>query len=322
MESTAPGAALERPGPAYGSVLLGDPPSFDEDDANPHCCVKPQGCSCRAVACGDRGVSCDMGRRPLVRRRWRCGSPFPVCQGMPPPAPRPPRSPRQSRLRSRTPVVPSCPVNVPKVSRGCRPAVFDAHAAGAYGPAHGASVDSPPSPEMRQRGQSVPAGASPRTSPECVTIPEAALGRRQPQATAAAPVPDSRRLSGCPVWPRWLPTHRPRAAPNGVSVPLAPRRHQNRMFSSLAAAALHADLAPRHYRIAAMVFTPRSGPATLCDTPGSDGARRLAPSAHGRREPAGTPEAARRAAVRNDRSAPVRARHPGRRTSCLRRRCR
>ena len=38
-ESAAPGAALERPGPAYGSVLLGDPPSFDEDDANPHCCV-------------------------------------------------------------------------------------------------------------------------------------------------------------------------------------------------------------------------------------------------------------------------------------------
>ena len=35
---------------------------------------------------------------------------------------------------------------------------------------------------------------------------------------------------------------------NGVSVPLAPRWHQNRMFSSLTAAALHADLAPRHYR--------------------------------------------------------------------------
>ena len=31
-------------------------------------------CSCRAVACGDRGVSdSDMGRRPLVRRRWRHG---------------------------------------------------------------------------------------------------------------------------------------------------------------------------------------------------------------------------------------------------------
>ena len=38
---------------------------------------------------------------------------------------------------------------------------------------------------------------------------------------------------------------------NGVSVPPAPRWHQNRMFSSLAAAALHADLAPRHYRTSA-----------------------------------------------------------------------
>ena len=93
---------VKRPGPAFGLVLLGDPPSFDEDDANPHCCVKPQRCSCRAVACGDRGVSFDMGRRPLVRRRWRHGSPFPACQGMPPPIPRPPRSPRQFQLRSRT----------------------------------------------------------------------------------------------------------------------------------------------------------------------------------------------------------------------------
>ena len=39
---------------------------------------------------------------------------------------------------------------------------------------------------------------------------------------------------------------------SGVSVPLAPRRHQKRMFSSLAAAALHPDLAPRHYRIFAV----------------------------------------------------------------------
>ena len=106
---------VKRPGPAFGLVLLGDPPSFDEDDANPHCCVKPQRCSCRAVACGDRGVSFDMGRRPLVRRRWRHGSPFPACQGMPPPIPRPPRSPRQFQLRSRTLL---CPVVLRDFSEG------------------------------------------------------------------------------------------------------------------------------------------------------------------------------------------------------------
>ena len=53
-------APRQRPGPAFGLVLLGDPPSL-KDVSDPHGCVKPQRCSCRAVACGDRGVSCDMG---------------------------------------------------------------------------------------------------------------------------------------------------------------------------------------------------------------------------------------------------------------------
>ena len=34
-------APRQRPGPAYGLVLLGDPPSFDEDVSDPHFCVKP-----------------------------------------------------------------------------------------------------------------------------------------------------------------------------------------------------------------------------------------------------------------------------------------
>ena len=35
----------------------------------PACLRDALRCSCLAVACGDPGVSCDMGRRPLVRRR-------------------------------------------------------------------------------------------------------------------------------------------------------------------------------------------------------------------------------------------------------------
>ena len=35
-------APRQQPGPAFGLVLLGDPPSFNEDDPDPHCCVKPQ----------------------------------------------------------------------------------------------------------------------------------------------------------------------------------------------------------------------------------------------------------------------------------------
>ena len=220
----------------------------------------PKRCSCRAVACGDRGVSCDMGRRPLVRRRWRHGSPFPACQGMPPPVPRAPRSPRQFRLRSRTPVVPSCPASFPKVSRSCRPAVFDAHAAGAYGPAHGASVDSPPSPEMRRRGQSVPdTGASPRRLRNAVASRKRHLGvvsrklrlPRPRRIPADCPVARSGRDGSRPTAPG-----RPQTAGN---IHLAPRRHQKRMFSSLAAIALQRRLAPRHYRFAAAATASATG---------------------------------------------------------------
>ena len=61
-----------------------------------------------------------MGRRPLVRRRWRRGSAIPPPrQGMPPSPPRPPRSPRQSRLRCRTP---SLSPRAPRTSQRSREA--------------------------------------------------------------------------------------------------------------------------------------------------------------------------------------------------------
>ena len=154
-------APRQRPGPAFGLVLLGDPPPFDEDDANPHCCVKPERCSCRAVACGDRGVSCDMGRRPLVRRRRHRGSPSPARQGMPPPAPRPPRSPRQFGPRSRTllgPVVPREPSGGLARLPHCRVRMsLTAVPVTAW---H-IRPDSPLPPGMRRHGASVPTGASP-----------------------------------------------------------------------------------------------------------------------------------------------------------------
>ena len=40
-ESTAPGTASAARAGVSRLVLLGDPPSFDEDDSDPHCCVKP-----------------------------------------------------------------------------------------------------------------------------------------------------------------------------------------------------------------------------------------------------------------------------------------
>ena len=38
-ESTAPGAASAARAGVSRLVLLGDPPSFDEDDPDPHVCV-------------------------------------------------------------------------------------------------------------------------------------------------------------------------------------------------------------------------------------------------------------------------------------------
>ena len=187
-----------------------------------------------------------MGRRPFVRRRWRHGSPFPVCQGMPPPAPRPPRSPRQFRLRSRTPVVPSCPASRQMVSRSCRPAVSDAPCCPSKS---GTSFSIRP---RRLKCGNVANPCQPVHLPGPV---QNALPFRKRHLDV-----DSRKLrlprpcripAGCPV-ARSVEVASDHTAiqrrQNGVSVPLAPRRHQNRMFSSLAVAALHADLAPRHYR--------------------------------------------------------------------------
>ena len=229
--------------------MLGDPPSLDEDDANPHCCVKPQRCSCRAVACGDRGVSFDMGRRPLVRRRWRHGSPFPACQGMPPLIPRPPRSPRQFRLRSRTLL---CPVVPRERSEGftrlphCRVGCYMLPVKGRHIP-----LDSPPLPFGRV-AYPCRRGASPPVIRDTCALRVAwhlGCGCRKLRLPRPCRIP-----AGCPV-SRSVGVASNHTAiqrrQNGVSVPLAPRWHQNRMFSSLAAAALHADLASRHYRMSA-----------------------------------------------------------------------
>ena len=268
-------APRQRPGPAYGSVLLGDPPSFDEDDSDPHCCVKPQRCSCRAVACGDRGVSCDMGRRPLIRRRWRHGSPFPVCQGMPPPAPRPPRSPRQFRLRSRTllgPVVPRersegftrlphCRVWMSLTAVPCRP---------------GASVS------IRPRRLKCGDMAHPC---QRVHLPmrSAILEHRASRGTwtSAAASYGCRARAGLPPAVcrpvcRASPPDNVAAGPqiDGVRLHPAPGRHQKRMFSSLAAAGRNADLAPRHYRDPARHCVQAASQARRsATTAGSDGAR-------------------------------------------------
>ena len=192
-------APRQRPGPASGLVLLGDPPSFDEDDSDPHVCVMP--CDAVAVPSLAATAAClsTWAGGLLFGADSAAGLGFQPHAGDTSPAPRPPRSPRQPRLRSRTSLVPSCPASRQKVSRSRRPAVFDAHAAGAYRPAHGASGRF--APVARKSAWRIRAQCrciSPAT-PECRNIPEVAPRRRQPSAMIAPPTPDSRRLSGFPV---------------------------------------------------------------------------------------------------------------------------
>ena len=177
------------------------------------------------------------------------------------PASRPPRSPRQSRLRSRTllgPVVPRersegftrlphCRVQMSLTAVLCRP---------------GASVSirpcrlkcgdmAHPCRRVHLPMRSAILGIAGRVAPR----------RRQPQATAAAPVPDFHRPS---------PPDNVAAGPqiDGVRLHPAPRRHQKRMFSSLAAAGRNADLAPRHYRIPAFGWHAAAAPRRSATTAG------------------------------------------------------
>ncbi len=72
-ESGAPGAAsAARAGVRFS--FAGRSPDLRRGRSGPALLRAAPRCSCGAVTCGDRGVSRDMGRRPLVRRRWRPGA--------------------------------------------------------------------------------------------------------------------------------------------------------------------------------------------------------------------------------------------------------
>ena len=238
------------PGPAYGLVLLGDPPSFDEDDSDPHVCVMP----CDAVAVPSLAVTCGVSHSTVAAGLLFGADGVGVTvsnrtTGMPPWSPRPPRSPRQSRLRSRTSLVPSCPASRQMVSRSRRTAVF-----GCSMPPvkkQRILVDSPPPPFGRV-AHPCRRGASPHAIRD--TCASELRGTSASAATsydcpANAGFPPAVRSPGLSEWP---PTPPPQGGSiDGFRIAPAPKRHHRRVFSSLAAAALHADLAPRHYRISA-----------------------------------------------------------------------
>ena len=212
---------VSGPGRRAWLVLLGDPTSL-KDVSDPHCCAWPQRCSClcrrlrrpRRVLRHGPAASCSAAMAPTARFQ------SPDVLGCLPG--------HRDRLARRDSIgLDQGPLLGPVVPRGAsegpakrRPAALDGRAAGAYGPARGASVDPPLTPGMRPHGEPVPAGCIPPCDRRCSRHRDrVAPGRRHPQAMAAAPLPDSRRLSGSPRSDRrWLPTHRLLAAPGRCGV--------------------------------------------------------------------------------------------------------
>ena len=138
-------------------------------------------------------LPCRRLRRPAARRsrRWppvscsatmaswfRCS--LHRTTGMPPWSPRPPRSPRQFRLRSRTSRVPSCPASRQKVSRGRRlPRVWMSLLSGFLTTAWCILSIRPRRLSAGWRVRAQCRRISPAT-PECASIPETAPRRRRP----------------------------------------------------------------------------------------------------------------------------------------------
>ena len=278
-------APRQRPGPAYGLVLLGDPPSFDEDDSDPHCCVMPLDAvalpsRAATAACRTRhgptascsapmasrlrclvtvyGPGCLPGHRDCLKRHDSLG--FDAGRLLCPVVPREP-----SERLARPP-----------------PAVSDVHVArdrahGASGSIRSRRVDRA---AWRIRAH---AGASPAASPPYSRIAQLRFGTwasasasyvcRAP--TGFPPACWSPSLSG------WLPTTPPWGGSHmAATIAPAPKRHQRNLLITLAATALKADLAPRHYRIAPPGDKPPKAPSAASGRRrGSDEALRFRPRA-------------------------------------------
>ena len=196
-----------------------------------------------------------MGRRPLVRRRWRCG--YGVSRPYGPGCLPGHRdyltrhdSPGFDAGRLLRPLVPR------EHSRSLArppPAVSDGHVA--RDRAHGASGSiRPRRPSVERHGRSVPTR---------VHLPPQLRHTRVPRklrfGTWASPSTRyvRRARTGFPpaVWSPslsgWLPTTPPQGGSHmAATIAPAPKRHQRKIVSTLAATARKADLAPRHYRIA------------------------------------------------------------------------
>jgi len=236
---------VSGPGRRAGLVLLGDPPSLDEDDTDPHCCARPLDAvavpspaaapaylatAAGGLLFGANGVAAAgvWVSNPTTHRQDASRQP------------RPPRSPRQFQLRSRTvpcPVAPREPSDRLARPPRCRVWMLPRRPSGQR-----ASRQSAPVRSAERRGESVPdcRCISPAT-PEWASIPDAALGRRHPALNAppTAGFPPAVRSPGLPESPPDTP-HKG-GVKDGATIPSAPKRHQRRVLSTLRR---HCALAP------------------------------------------------------------------------------
>ena len=211
---------VSGPGQRTRLVLLGDPPSFDEDDSDPHCCVKPLDAVAlpslaATAACRTRHGPAASCSAPMASR-LRCLVTVygPGCLPG-----------HRDYLKLATTVsasmedafsVPSCLADVPEVSRGRRLPCLMSMSPAIGRMAHRVRF----APAARQSsGMAYPC---PRGCISRYAIPpysriastaHSAPGRRHPRAMAAAPAPDFHRLPGLPVCRDGSRPRRHRAAP-------------------------------------------------------------------------------------------------------------
>ena len=276
--STAPGAASAAPGRRESVSVAGRSAVFRRRRFGPALLREAPRCSCPAVACGDRGVSDSTWAAGLlfgadgvavtvsVDRTARDASQATATTS---------NATTVSASMQDAFSVPSCPASFPNVSRGRRlpylmsttpvigrlahPVRFAPTARQSSGMAHPCPRGCISRPQVHHTRVSCDRGSAP--------------GRRHPRAMAAAPAPDFHRLSGLTSLSGWLPTTLPKGSSHmAATIAPAPKRHQNNLVSTLAAAALKADLAPRHYRIAAPGDMPRKATSAASGRRcGSDG---------------------------------------------------
>ena len=248
--STAPGAAsAARAGVRIS--FAGRSAVFRRRRFGPALLRKAPRCSCPAVACGDRGVS---------ESTWAAGLLFGadgVAVTVSVDRTAGDASLATATTSSATTVsasikdicrVPSCPANV---SRGRRLPCLMSMSPAIGRMAH--RVDPPPPPVDRAVWRiRAHAGASPAATPPNSRIAQLRFGTWASPSTSYGcrartglpPACWSPSLSG------WLPTTPPQGGSHmAATIAPAPKRHQRNPLSTLAATALKADLAPRHYRI-------------------------------------------------------------------------